>query len=628
MTSATRGAISILLMLVITVPARSQQQPRSSRSGSNRAAAQRAPAAQRPGSALRSNRSSRTPAPEPPDPRAEEAVKALSTVGGLQTFARNAEKDLLPLLASPTDNADLIIRLTTWREFGRYFGRIASPAPAELESLRWLATKPKTRTALMLAVSNADSPDAVLKVLSALQHDQQDVLEQFPDLTAAMCVVWDIPRPRGPVADRNTPSRRVDLNRPLLLMRYYTTMRRQLQIDPQELPWELAVYIAANEITDGEEALWALNRYGNRAAIGGVFFDVDYDYDKYGGGTAHLDKRPYTLPNLQLYGGICEDQAYYATQVARCCGVPAVVATGVNANEGTGHAWVGYLNTARNGIFWNFEEGRYPENRYWQGNIIDPQTGERITDADVSILAELSNSTPQNRNLATALTKASSFAPSDTQANLLMQAINLSAGNRAAWLQLAALGKANRLSPQQLAQLHAAVTRFAVNAYPDFAFDILTTASAGRGSDEQMAALQEMNGMFPNRPDLQAAVATARGDLLHKEKRNDEALTAYGEVLNRYLNVAPIVNETMQRVDRMLREARALPKLADIYEVVWKRLPTPESSVAVQGTPFYRIGARYRDLLNDLGEEQEAKMVEMRLQSLTASMSSRQPPQQ
>jgi hypothetical protein len=172
------------------------------------------------------------------------------------------------------------------------------------------------------------------------------------------------------------------------------------------------------------------------------------------------------------------------------------------------------------------------------------------------------------------------------------------------------------------------VTRFAVNAYPDFAFDILTTASAGRGTDEQMAALQEMQGMFPNRPDLQAAVATARGDLLRKEKRNDEALAAYGEVLNRYLNVPPIVNETMQRVDRMLRESRALPKLADIYETVWKRLPTPESSVAVQGTPFYRIGARYRDLLKDLGEEQEAAMVDMRLQSLTASISSRQPQQQ
>jgi hypothetical protein len=74
----------------------------------------------------------------------------------------------------------------------------------------------------------------------------------------------------------------------------------------------------------------------------------------------------------------------------------------------------------------------------------------------------------------------------------------------------------------------------------------------------------------------------------------------------------------------MLREARALPRLADVYDLVWRRLPTPESSIAITGTPFYRIGVRYRDLLKDLGDEDEASRVDTRLQSVVASLSSRQ----
>lgn len=614
-----RGTAAIVIILCLTAQGYAQQ--RSPRAGASRQEASRTPATQRS-----NNRSARNQPAEPPDERTEDAIKALTTVGGLAGFSKAAERDLVGLLSSPQENADLIIRLTAWREFGKFFSRIANPTAAELESLKWLASNTRARNALMMAIGHTEQPDAVLKVFTALQHDQKDLLEKFPDLTAAMCVVWDTPQPRGRVEPR--AARGTDMNRPLLLMRYYTQMRNQLQIDPQDLPWELAVYVVANQVTTGEEALWALNRYSNRGALGGTFFDVTYDYDRfYGGSKGRLAEHPYTLDNILMYGGICADQAYYATQVARSCGVPAITATGVDSTAGVLHAWVGYLDTNRNGIYWDFESGRYAENRYWRGNVIDPQTQETITDADVSVLAELSQSKPQYRLLSVALTKTANLGSSDGQGDRLMQAINLSPGNRIAWEQLASMGKANRLTPAQLSEIYSAITRFAASEYPDFAFSILKEANEGRGTTQQLLVLDEMTKLFGNRPDLLAAIGAARGDLFWKEKRGEDAMAAYGDVLNRYLNVAPIVNDTLQRVDRMLREAGALPRLADVYDIVWKRLPTPESSIGITGTPFYRIGVRYRDLLKDLGDDDEANKVDNRLQSVVASINSRQPGQ-
>jgi hypothetical protein len=267
---------------------------------------------------------------------------------------------------------------------------------------------------------------------------------------------------------------------------------------------------------------------------------------------------------------------------------------------------------------WNFTEGRYPENQYWLGRVIDPQTREAITDADVSLLAELQYSTPRNRLTSDALCKVADLLGDTRKPELYMQAITLSSGNPRAWHALAKLGADLKLDAQDAARLRAAIERFAVKRYPDFALDLLIASISGRGTDQQLKQLEDMRPLFTSRPDLLAKIRMTQAERYRLDKRPAEALAVYGDVLDHYLNIGPIVLEAMDRVDQMLHEKGALDRLAAIYRTVWQRMPQPESSIVVQGTPFYRVGSHYRELLEELGQTAAAVSVQARLDALTS----------
>jgi hypothetical protein len=312
---------------------------------------------------------------------------------------------------------------------------------------------------------------------------------------------------------------------------------------------------------------------------------------------------------------VCGDQAYFATHVARSLGVPACVCAGLGGASEVGHAWVGYLETRGRTVTWNFSEGRYPEHQYWKGTAQDPQTRENITDSDVGLLAELSRTSPRDRLASRALCKVADLAQSSSAADVYMKSIDLSPGNRDAWLKLAQLGADLKLSDAQFSQVTAVIGKFAAKPYPDFAFQIVQKLHSGRGTTQQLTALRQARAMF-NRPDLLASIRMAEGDLLRNPQRPGAALSAYGEVLTQYHNAGPIVLAALQRLDVMLRESNDLRRLAGIYGQTWQRMPCPTSTAYVRSTPYYLVGEKYLGLLEELGEGAEAQRVRARLDSL------------
>lgn len=538
--------------------------------------------------------------------------------GKLGEFIPAVERELEPYLAA-LDKPDLpnLTRLAALREFARYFARLEEPTPRQAQVLQWLAAQPSLMQSLMMAISPSDRPDKVLDLLISLrQGSEKDRLADFPELVAALCVVWDAPARAGAESENESKPEAAPA---LSLFRYYSSARAPLRFDPKTLPSALLVYVVDNQ-AGPDEILWAGKRYAKRGSIGSAFFDVTYDYGLYGGNDSRLKDQDYTLQNILRLGGICGDQAYFATQVARSIGVPATICTGTGAFEGTGHAWVGFLDSRGSRAAWNFEQGRYPENMYWKGRVIDPQTRQQITDADVALLAELQDASPRDRLGSEALCKLADLVPETNRSAVLMQAVNLSCGNPRAWRALADMGARGKLSPESLRSLHDAVIKLALKRYPDFALAVLVRAYEGRGTAQQVAMLGGLRGLFPNRPDLQADICIRQGDLYRREGRHREALGAYTDVLDRHLNLAPIVLETMDHVDDLLRDQRDLRQLASIYQTVWQRMPQPEASIAVQGTPFYRIGTRYRQVLEELDQRSAAATVQGRLDSLSASI--------
>jgi hypothetical protein len=404
-----------------------------------------------------------------------------------------------------------------------------------------------------------------------------------------------------------------DTQRLLTLYRFYTEGRRQLQTDPTVLPWQLAVYVVDNPVSR-EELQWAFSRYKGKGFTGRVYYDVNYDLNVYYTGQSQKrGNRPYTLANLQRYGGVCKDQAYFASSVAKSLGVPAAVCTGSGGTGRGAHAWIGFLQTKNNNPAWNFNEGRYEEHLYWSGAVVDPQTGAVLSDADVELLAELLDATPANRLASMALWKSRDLVEPSRHADLYASAINLSAGNRNAWLGLAELGATGKLSDAQADEVSRVVNKFAVKEYPDFAFEICRKMAAGRPAGERLTVLKKMEALFPRRPDLVATLRVERGDLLREQGRKDEALQAYLDVVAHDQNVAPVMLNAMQRVDQMLRESNQLNRLADVYEQTWTKLPTPDPGAFANTAPYYKIGQRYADLLDLMGRRDAAADIRDRL---------------
>lgn len=552
------------------------------------------------------------PTTSPADALLTEARQALAS-GKLADHAQAVEARLQPLLTNPdaADRAQLV-RLVALREMSSYFSRIEKPDDATNQTLAWLLDHPKVLDTLMMAVSEQDAPDRVLAVLSSLRSSNARQLDAVPDLVAALCVVWD-----APLKLADNENGRAEPEQPAWLLRYYTSSRKALKFDPQALPWELAVYVVDNVVSQ-EEVAWAVQRYAARGAIGSSYFDVPYDYSVFTNGTHKLiDGTSYTLMNLARVGGICGDQAYFASNVARSLGIPACTAVGLGgAMEGTAHAWVGFLEMKGGRATWNFSEGRYPELQYWRGAVQDPRTRERITDSDVALLAELLNSSPQDRMLSSALCKASGLVAPERRGDLLVRAINLSPGNRTAWAMLAQLGADRQLSDAQMTTAMQVVAKFAAKPYPDFAFAMIRTLNSGRGSDQQMRALKEARSLFPQRPDIQATIRLTEGDLLRDQKKPAPALAAYAEVLQRYNNAGPIVLEALDRVDALLREHNELRRLADVYRDAWQRFPQPTRGGYIRSTPYYLVAERYLAVLNEIGNTAEAERVKQRLDAL------------
>jgi hypothetical protein len=92
---------------------------------------------------------------------------------------------------------------------------------------------------------------------------------------------------------------------------------------------------------------------------------------------------PYTLATILAQGGICIDQAYFASQVGKARGVPTLLFRG-EGQDGR-HAWFGFLDEHQQ---WQLDAGRAGEQRFVTGYARDPQTWKEISDHELRFLSE------------------------------------------------------------------------------------------------------------------------------------------------------------------------------------------------------------------------------------------------
>ena len=227
-------------------------------------------------------------------------------------------------------------------------------------------------------------------------------------------------------------------------------------------------------------------------------------------------------------------------------------------------------------------------------------------------VAELQNSNARERLTSDALCKVADLVDESRRPDFYMRAIDLAAGNPRPWHLLAGLGRQTKLTPEQSASVRAALEKFAVKRYPDFAFNVIQCAmSRPRHRSAAQAARRNAPVVFgPSRPARENPTG-GRGPVPQGKpaRPRDGRIRRCAGPLS---NIGPVVLEAIAHVDDLLSEMQQIQRLIAVYRIVWQCMPQPEASIAVQGTPFYRVCARYRDLLTEMGQAGSAQLVQTR----------------
>lgn len=223
---------------------------------------------------------------------------------------------------------------------------------------------------------------------------------------------------------------------------------------------------------------------------------------------------PYSLASIREHGGICVDQAYFASICGKALGIPTILFTGQGKDGG--HAWVGYLKDAH---AWNLDVGRYGEQNYATGVALNPQNWAPVNDHDLEMLTRhLGNKGPQDaarRDLAMAsLFRAR--GDSGNEGRALESALLTCPANPMVWDAREEWLLRSGASSSELRSHHEeAIRQFSrfrdLRAQHQEALARLALVSGDRGSAERFSEqiVNENRGGAGSRSDLSAGAAGA-----------------------------------------------------------------------------------------------------------------------
>ncbi|MBX3380524.1 MAG: hypothetical protein KF805_10545 [Phycisphaeraceae bacterium] len=495
---------------------------------------------------------------------------------------------------------------------------------------------PRFMNELAMAISPKDDIEKVAALASKLWRVEGARLDEFATLGAAICVVHD--REVFEQANEN----RVTADDPIKLFAFFANNAGRLPLGLKNVPVQLLVLVV-NTTAKVPELEWALNKYRGDRNIGRRFFDIKYDYDHFlTGAPKKVTTNGLTLANIAQYGGVCIDQAYFAANVGKASGIPAVIMTGRSSE--VGHAWVAFLIWNGQTALFDTMAGRYPEYRAVVGYIEDPQTGERVSEAELGLRAALALTPSDKRQRATALEDAgyslagkllpkdealatdaqgkpihAKLTPEMVQRVLAIAeaAANLSPGSAAAWRLGVAIGVNGSWSVEQRNRWGEAILKTLGKSYGSFAVQCLIAVI--KSTDD----LEEQNKMWnwlfqaiAHNGDLASIVRFNQAEMFEEDHNPGKAWECYDWILKLYADTSPMAVGAAQRLLILLKDnGKSLGEGAKILGSAWSRTTPPSSlnpAFASQSN-WFRIGKLYRVALQDAGQTDEAARVSAKL---------------
>jgi len=462
----------------------------------------------------------------------------------------------------------------------------------------------------------------------------------YPNLTAAICVTLFKP------FHRHLNENLVTSPSPNAIFKYYVTYRHLMYFGIKDVPARLLVYVV-DDCTSIKDMKWALTRYHGDPMVGQLFFNIQYDYGALRpGAVKRVDRAGYNLPNILKYGGVCIDQAYFASAVGKAIGVPTAIDEGMSSV--VGHAWVGFLQARGNAGWWNFNVGRYSEYQGVIGTVKNPLTRRREPDDFMSISAQLIHTSQSDRWAAIAMTDAVRHlltlrkahkpfsAPAipahvvaarpaplanttHNELKLLNRATERCRGYADEWRTVALMAHWGMLNLSEKESWSDKLMRLCGRRYPDFALAILTPMINSVKNVDQRISL--WNRVFPwfadTRFDLAARIRMMQAAALEKIKKDNRAGQYLLDVINRYTNAGPFVIKALEKAAKILARQGHQNRILTLYEQTWVRIkPPPRDMLAFEyESSWYQVGKQLEAMLKTQGHTRMANKVADELDS-------------
>ena len=301
-------------------------------------------------------------------------------------FAQNYKPSSIGLsLNSETSNFTAWLDLWRWCKIFSALSEEEAAKHIESGLARELLSDSTVSRMFFSTLSKEDSVPQVLDNLGSIRTSHPQKFREYASLAIAIAVVNDVPVPKGwphrQVAQELVPASILPVDQQFL--RWVAANEAlQLLLDPRKLSPSQLKFVVDAFITD-DELGWA-RKYVRltRSTFENAYFQINYSHERLKAQQYDWTGVPYTLGAIRKIGGICVDQAYYASMAGKALGLPTLFFTGQGSDGG--HAWFGYM---RSDDQWEIDCGRYSQHNYATGEAMDPQTWQPISDHELKLLA-------------------------------------------------------------------------------------------------------------------------------------------------------------------------------------------------------------------------------------------------
>ena len=575
-----------------------------------------------------------------PDPRP--AAPPLVPVRADSPKADEADQILVDLVSGPvflnekafTRGEYKFVRAAFTKYFeARYGPAIKLALGDDAEPLfAWLNKNPELKETLFTAIDPAaEEPAKVMRVFRDLWKADPEAVRKSGELAVAVAVVWDDPRAVYDYRGHQVRTRSVlppDVMKYAGLGNFKYVLDRQAKLKgPQlQLPWEFLIHVV-NHRTPDDERDWAVKQYlGRRSGIGTVYKEIEYDKEmlRTQSKVCKLNDKPYTLPSIREYGGVCAMQADFAARVGKSLLVPAEYVGG-EANSGGLHAWVMWVEVKgvnKDAVQFSLESfGRYDNDQYYVGTLKDPQTGKSTTDRELERRLTAVGNAPHSSRHSDWLMRAYPIVrdlkgyTTKQQLAYLNKVLVVYPMCGEAWVELAALHRDGKLTDAQEATrlVDRATTVFA--KFPDFSWtvvDDLITPQKDKvyrtRTFEKLAAQYELLG----RPDLACEARLKLVEYQTEAKEHKKAFDGLAFTVRKFPDEGRYVPKMVTRMQDVAKDIKGGDALMATFwlELLQKVPPRRGNEVSEYCVKIHQQAIAY---LKDANRPKEAAAAEQNL---------------